>query len=129
MASENDRCYFHVYREIRQHSFLPGQFWPSLSFASLSVPSGMAPSPVFLSCGPKLRHLNCCDMNLCGDRVERGDLNWSRQLLSQLRIKDINSKIIKIQILHRMNFNLRFRCCQRITYPRKCPCSSNLGSL
>ena len=51
--------------------FLPGQFWPCLSFASLSVPSGMALSPDFLSCGPKLGPLYCCDMNLFGDVVGR----------------------------------------------------------
>ena len=51
--------------------FLPSQFWPFLSFSSLSVPSGMALSPEFLSCGPKLRPLYCCDMNLCCDGVGR----------------------------------------------------------
>ena len=33
--------------------------------------SGMALSPVFLSCGPKLRPLCCCDIHLCGDGVGR----------------------------------------------------------
>ena len=51
------------------NKFLPGQFWPGLSFAFLSVPSGVAPSPDLLFCGPKLRLLNCCDMNLFDDRV------------------------------------------------------------
>ena len=51
------------------NKFLPGQFWPCLSFASLSVSSGMALSPDFWSCGPKLRHLYCCDLKLWGDGV------------------------------------------------------------
>ena len=34
------------------NKFLRGQYWPCLSFASLSVPSGMAISPDFWSCGP-----------------------------------------------------------------------------
>ena len=47
------------------NKFLPGQFWLCLSFASLSVTSGLAPSPDFWSCEPKLRHLYCFDMKLC----------------------------------------------------------------
>ena len=50
---------------------LPGQFWPCLSFASLLVPSSMAPSLDFWSCGQKFRPLYCCDMNLFGDGVGR----------------------------------------------------------
>ena len=72
---------------------LPGQFWPCLSFDSLSVPSGMDLSPDFLSCGPKLRSLYCCDMHLCGHGVGRYDLNGFHQLLSQSRIMHFNSKI------------------------------------
>ena len=83
-----------IFIEKLGNEVLPGQFWPCLSFASLSVPSGMALSPDFLSCGPKLRPLYCCDMNLCGDGVGRQGLNGFRQLLSQLRIMHFNSKII-----------------------------------
>ena len=53
------------------NQFLTVQFWPCLPFASLSVPSGMALSPDFLSCGLNLRPLYCCNMNLCGDGVGR----------------------------------------------------------
>ena len=48
-------------------TFLPGQFWPGLSFSALRH----GPSPDFLSCGPKLRSLYCCDMNFSGDEVGR----------------------------------------------------------
>ena len=82
-----------IFIEKLGNTFLPGQFWPCLCFASLSVPSGMGQSPDFSSCGPKLRPLYCCDMKLCGDGVGRQDLNRSRQLLSQLRLKHFNSKI------------------------------------
>ena len=51
------------------NKFLPGQFWPCLSFASLSVPSCIALSPDFWSCGPKIRPLHGCDMKLCNDGV------------------------------------------------------------
>ena len=51
------------------NTFMPGQFWPCLSFASLSGPSSMALSPDFWSCGPKLRPLHWCDMNLFSDGV------------------------------------------------------------
>ena len=74
--------------------FLPGQFWPCLSFASLSVPSGMAQSPDFWSCGPQLRPLYCCDLKLCCGGVGRWGLIGSLQLLSQLKIMHLNSKII-----------------------------------
>ena len=54
-----------------RRKFLPDQFWSCLSFASLSVPSGIALSPAFWSCGPKLRPLYYCDMKLCGETVGR----------------------------------------------------------
>ena len=59
-----------IFKEKLGNKFLPGQFWPCPSFASLSVPSDMALSPDFLSCGPKLRPFDCCDMELCGDGPE-----------------------------------------------------------
>ena len=49
------------------NKFLLGQFWPCLSFVSLSVPSGMALGPDFWSCGSKLGPLYWCDMILCND--------------------------------------------------------------
>ena len=52
-----------VFIEHLSNKFLPGQFWPCLSFASLSVPSVMVLSPK--SCGPKLRRVYSYDMNLC----------------------------------------------------------------
>ena len=73
---------------------LPGQFWPWLSFASLSVPLGKALSQDFLSCGPKLRPLYCYDIELCGDRVGRYGSNGSFQSLSQLEIMHLNFKKI-----------------------------------
>ena len=69
MISENEWCYFHLDREF-SNKFLPGQFWPCLLVASVSVPSDMTPSPNVLSCGPKLRPLCSCDMKLCGDGWE-----------------------------------------------------------
>ena len=66
---------------------------PCFGPASLSVPSGMALSPDFLSCGPKLIRPLYCDMNLCGDGVGRYGFDGSRQLVSQLRIMHFNSKL------------------------------------
>ena len=67
-----------IFIEKLGNTFLPGPFWPCLSFASLSVPSGMALSPDFLACGPKLRLLNGCEMNLCVYGLGRYGLNGSR---------------------------------------------------
>ena len=53
------------------NKLLPGQFWLCLTFASLSVDSGIALSPDFWSCGPKIRRVYCCDMKLFGVGVER----------------------------------------------------------
>ena len=53
--------------ELGNKKKLPGQFRPCLSFSA----SGMTLSPDFFSCGPKLRHLNCCKMPLFGDGVGR----------------------------------------------------------
>ena len=79
-----------IFIEKLGNKLLPGQFGP----ASFSVPSGMALSPDFWSCGPNLGPLYCCDMEMCGDGVERYDLNEPRQLLSRLMIMHFNSKII-----------------------------------
>ena len=97
------------------NKFLPGQFWPCLSSAYPSVPSGIAISPDFWSCGPKHRPLYCCDMKLWSDGVRRWGLNGSRQLRSKLRIIHFNWKIIKIRLMNKINFNLRLCCYQRIT--------------
>ena len=85
--SENERWYFYLHSEIKKHIFS----WPvmalplfCLSFSALRH----GRSPAFLSCGPKLRPLYFCEMNLCGDGVGRYGLNGS-----QLRI-NFNSKII-----------------------------------
>ena len=77
------------------NTFLPGPFWPCLSIASLSVPSGMALSPNFVFSGPKLRPLYFSDIKLCGGGggVGKG-INGSHPLLSQLRIMHFNSKLI-----------------------------------
>ena len=83
-----------IFIEKLGNTFLLGLVWPCPFFASLSVPSGMALSPDFLCCGPKLRPLCCCNLNLCGDGVRRWGLNVFHQLLSQLRILPFNSKII-----------------------------------
>ena len=114
------------------NEFLRGQFWNCLSFASLSVPSGMALSPDFLSCWPKLRPLYCCDMKLCDDGVWRYGLNGSRQLLSQLRIMHFNSKIISWDSAMAQNKFLLasfFAAINSRTYPRKFPSFDNLGYL
>ena len=50
--------------------FLCGQFWPRIAFASLSVPSGIAPSPYFCSCGPK-SGLSIVGLLNCGVMGER----------------------------------------------------------
>ena len=60
-----------IFRGTLGNEFLLGQFWPCLSFTSLSVPSGMAPSPDFWSCVPKLRPFLSCDSKLCDDGVVR----------------------------------------------------------
>ena len=58
------------------NTFLPVQFWPCLYFASLSAPSGLALSPDFGSCEPKLRVFYCCDMNWCDDVGKEIRFEW-----------------------------------------------------
>ena len=90
MISENNGSTL-IFIEKLGNKFLPGQFWPCLYFASLSVPSGLALSSDFLSCGP---NLYCCDMKLRGDMPGKYSFYGIHQLLSQLRVMHFNPKII-----------------------------------
>ena len=74
------------------NKFLPGQFWPCLSFVALRH----GPKYLFLILWTKTQPLYFCDMKLCDDGIGRQVLNGTRQLLSQLRIMYFNSKIITL---------------------------------